>query len=107
MQKKEKKRWLFRKPTTIQESVPSPPPAHLSSKQMTHVGSSAQPAGVSEQRSAVAAALATTAAAEVAIEVARRSKPPVKVNNSRHHYAATIIQTAFRGYLVSVNSTQI
>lgn len=106
MQKKEKKRWLFRKPTTIQENVPSPPPAHPSSNQMTHVGSSAEAIGVSEQRSAVAAAVATAAATEVAIEVARRSKPPLKVNNSRHHYAATIIQTAFRGYLVSVN-TQI
>ncbi|PWA90982.1 IQ-domain 18 [Artemisia annua] len=97
--KKEKKRWLFRKPTTIQENVSSPQTAHPSSKQMTHVGSSAEPAGVSEQCSAIAAAVATAAAAEVAIEVARRSKPPVKVNNSRHHYAATIIQTAFRGYL--------
>nr|GEW97750.1 hypothetical protein [Tanacetum cinerariifolium] len=62
---------------------------------MTHVGS----AGVAEQHSAIAAAVATAAAAEVAIEVARRSKPPLQVNNSRHHYAATIIQTAFRGYL--------
>nr|GFD16210.1 hypothetical protein [Tanacetum cinerariifolium] len=86
------------KPTTIHENLPSPPPAHPSSKQMTHVGS----AGVAEQHSAIAAAVATAAAAEVAIEVARRSKPPLQVNNSRHHYAATIIQTAFRGYLVSV-----
>lgn len=84
MQKREKRRWLFRKPTPLPENA-------------------AQPAKMNE---AVAVAVAT-AAAEAAMEVARLSKPapepePEPAYNSREHYAATIIQTAFRGYLVSV-----
>lgn len=65
---------------------------------------------VSEQRHVIAVAVATVAAAEAtvataqaAMEVARltRSTPNNNVNKSREFYAAVLIQTAFRGYLVS------
>lgn len=62
---------------------------------------------MNESRHAIAVAAATAAAAEAAVATAqaaveiirltRPSQPP----SSRQHFAATVIQTAFRGYLVS------
>lgn len=64
---------------------------------------------VEERHHAIAVAVATAAAAEAAVasahaamEVARLARPstvPRHYNN--YDYAATLIQTAFRGYLVS------
>ncbi|XP_048502656.1 protein IQ-DOMAIN 17 isoform X2 [Beta vulgaris subsp. vulgaris] len=62
---------------------------------------------VSEQRHAIAVAVATAAAAEAAVatahaamEAARLTHPsPTNVNPPREDCAATLIQTAFRGYL--------
>jgi opacity protein-like surface antigen len=58
-----------------------------------------------EQRHAIAVAMATAAAAhaavataQAAVEVVRLTRPPIF---GREHYAAVVIQTAFRGYLVS------
>jgi len=48
---------------------------------------------------AVATAEAAMATAQVAVEVARLTKP---ASHAREHYAAVVIQTAFRGYLVSI-----
>lgn len=76
--KREKRRWLFRKPTSVQEN------AHPQPSKIT------QPGPNSDQNHAIAAA-AVEAAVVTAMEVAR---PPPK-----DHRAATIIQTAFRGYL--------
>lgn len=60
-------------------------------------------AAVTDQKNALAAAVAKAEAAMVtaqaAVEVARMTRPS---NQAREHYAATVIQTAFRGYLVSV-----
>ena len=47
---------------------------------------------------AVATAEAAMATAQAAVEVARLNKP--SANHAREHYAAIVIQTAFRGYLV-------
>lgn len=47
---------------------------------------------------AVAAAEAAMATAQAAVEVARRTRQP---NHTKEHCAAVVIQTAFRGYLVS------
>lgn len=92
-QKREKRRWLFRKPAAaVAEN------ATLQAAQqpkMTNVGGSTE-ALVSDQRHAVVLAVAAAAAAEVA----RLSRPTT--GYSREHYAAIIIQTAFRGYLVSM-----
>lgn len=54
--------------------------------------------GASEQKHAIAA----MSTAPAAMEVASISRPPA--GHSREHYAATIIQTSFRGYLVSVKT---
>lgn len=55
-----------------------------------------------EERHAIAVAVATAAAAaataQAAVEVARLTRPSY---HAREHYAAIVIQTAFRGYLVS------
>jgi len=48
---------------------------------------------------AVATAEAAMATAQAAVEVARLTKPS---SHAREHYAAVVIQTAFRGYLVSI-----
>lgn len=65
-------------------------------------------AAAAEQRHAIAVAVATAAAAkaaaataQAAAEVARLAKPPSSSNYAREHHAATLIQRAFRGYLVS------
>lgn len=85
LHKREKRRWLFRKPTTVPENA-TPQPPKITTE-----------APASEQRHAIALAVATAAAAEAAMEVARRTRP--LSSHSREHYAAVIIQTAFRGYL--------
>ncbi|KAK9064388.1 hypothetical protein SSX86_015770 [Deinandra increscens subsp. villosa] len=82
--KREKRRWLFRKHTTVPENATmqgAPPSVE---------------APAVEQRHAVALA---TAAAEAAVEVVARLGRPAGGGYSREKYAATVIQTAFRGYL--------
>lgn len=95
--KREKRRWLFRKHTGVPENAPAQP------ANVKNLGVSTE-AAASDQRHAIAMAVATAAAAaEAAMEVARLSRqpppPPPSASLSREHYAATIIQTAFRGYL--------
>lgn len=89
---------------------------------MTNAAAAASPAAgafesaaaaADDQRHAIAVAVATAAAAEAAVasahaamEVARLTRPPTSnsINYARdhhYHYAAIVIQTAFRGYLVS------
>ena len=51
-----------------------------------------------KQRQALEAAMATTAAAQAAVEVVRLTRPPLL---AKQHFAAIAIQKAFRGYLVS------
>lgn len=82
--KREKRRWLFRKPTSIQENA-QPQPSKMSNLR----DATCTEGGVSDQKNAIAVAAEASAR-----EVDRRSRPPAK-----EHRAATIIQTAFRGYL--------
>lgn len=51
----------------------------------------------SEQRRAFAVAMATTAAAEAAVEIIRLTRPPLLLKEK--HKAALLIQKIFRGYL--------
>ncbi|KAJ0693216.1 putative IQ motif, EF-hand binding protein [Helianthus annuus] len=89
--KREKRRWLFRKANTAPEN------ATVAAAPLPKVGASVE-APAAEQRHAVAlAAAAAAAAAQAAMEVARMSRQTASY--SREHYAAIIIQTAFRGYL--------
>lgn len=62
----------------------------------------ASAAAAAEQRHAIAMAVATAAAAtaQAAVEVARLTRPSSN-HYVRENYAAIVIQTAFRGYLVS------
>ncbi|KAL4562592.1 hypothetical protein LXL04_026618 [Taraxacum kok-saghyz] len=100
-QKREKRRWLFRKPANVQDNatVQATQQAKMSNLSGGRIASDATciESGASEQRHAIAVAVATVATAQAAMEVARLSRPPT--SHSREHYAATIIQTAFRGYL--------
>lgn len=107
MQKKEKRKWLFRKPTTHQtpltkvenDDVFAPPTARRADERHDAIAAAAT--------NATAAAQAVAATAQAAVEVVRLAKPPVSrfdtsfYSGDMEHQASTIIQTAFRGYLVS------
>lgn len=100
MQKREKRRWLFRKHNNhapVQQCE-----AHTQPRTTTPVS----PILSAEERHAIAVAAATAAAAEAAavtaqaaVEIFRLTKPSSFVREV--HGAAIVIQTAFRGYLVS------
>ncbi|KAJ7951372.1 Protein IQ-DOMAIN like [Quillaja saponaria] len=103
--KREKRRWIFRKPIN-QEAVTQQTP--LKGKPNVAAGGNATAdhaavaatAAATEQNHALTVAVATAeaamATAQAAVEVARLPRPS---NRARVHYAATLIQTAFRGYL--------
>ncbi|CAK7348640.1 unnamed protein product [Dovyalis caffra] len=108
--KREKRRWLFRKPSN-QEIVTQhnlSKAGHVNAFTDGGGGDGAladhvSAAGAAEQRHAIAVAVATAAAAEAtvataqaAVEVTRLTRPSY---HPREHYAAIVIQTAFRGYL--------
>lgn len=109
VQKREKRRWLFRRSSNInhvQQWEEKTPPAETTSNALVNNPASA----IAEQRHAIAVAAATAAAAEAAVataqaavEIVRLSSRPSNYANVReqHYYAAILIQTAFRGYLVS------
>lgn len=100
LQKREKRRWLFRKPSNVIENNA------MVQQRQTQANDI-----VEERHHAIAVAVATAAAAEAAVasahaamEVARLARPstvPRHYNN--YDYAAILIQTAFRGYLVSLS----
>ncbi|KAA8516221.1 hypothetical protein F0562_019400 [Nyssa sinensis] len=101
--KREKRRWLFRKPTNHDTLTQQTPPKMTTAASTTTSVLEAATAAA-EQRHAIAVAVATAAAAEAAVataqaavEVVRLTRPPS--NCAREHYAALVIQTAFRGYL--------
>ncbi|KAK2649975.1 hypothetical protein Ddye_017464 [Dipteronia dyeriana] len=104
--KREKRRWLFRK-TTNQETVTVTQQTPTTTERTAYSagnGGQSQDHSTAEQRHLRAVEVATTAAAEAAVvraqaavEVARLIRP--RTFNAREHYAAIVIQTAFRGYL--------
>ncbi|KAM1019613.1 hypothetical protein ACFX13_041687 [Malus domestica] len=98
--KREKRRWIFRKPTNLnqQETV-----TQEAAAEQKHVSTAAEQKHISaaaEQKHVLAVAVATAeaamATAHAAAEVARLTRPS---NHAREHYYAIVIQTAFRGYL--------
>ncbi|PON75502.1 IQ motif, EF-hand binding site [Parasponia andersonii] len=102
--KREKRRWIFRKPTNLQETLtqqtqqaPNNTSSTTTSTTAAHVPDS------TEQKHALAVAVATAeaamATAQAAVEVARLTRPSNICATAREQYAATVIQTAFRGYL--------
>ncbi|KAL5220678.1 hypothetical protein ABZP36_025391 [Zizania latifolia] len=98
--KRERRRWLFRRSSSPSPS-PAPPPA---APQQSTARPAPAPAVTEEQRHAIALAVATAATAEAAVATAQAAAEVVRLtrpNSSfvREHYAAIVIQTAFRGYL--------
>jgi hypothetical protein len=103
-QKREKRRWIFRKPTN-QETEPQQTSTKAAAASTNHE-SAAKAAAERKQALAVAVATAEAAmaTAQAAVEVARLTRP---TNHAKEHSAAVVIQTAFRGYLVSQRSTDL
>lgn len=93
VQKREKKRWIFRKAVV-----------HFDQQCEAKTSVNINPVLTAEQRHAIAVAAATAAAAEAAVATARAAAEIVRLTRPSNfvniHYAATVIQTAFRGYLV-------
>lgn len=103
LQKSEKRRWLFRKTPNQETTAVSQQTPTKERNAQTNVngGYSQDDHSAAEERHAravEAAAEAAMASAQAAAEVARLIRPPT--TNARHYYAAVVIQTAFRGYLV-------
>ncbi|KAF2324943.1 hypothetical protein GH714_021773 [Hevea brasiliensis] len=95
IQKREKRRWLFRKPTN-QETGTQQTLSKSTTDNAAGGGGSAAPtdhvyAAAAEQKHAIAVAVATAAAVATAQAAAFLS--------GQRNYAAIVIQTAFRGYL--------
>ncbi|XP_058010069.1 protein IQ-DOMAIN 17 isoform X2 [Hevea brasiliensis] len=98
-QKRGKRRWIFRKPSSAHETTVI---QHSAEKSLTTATAISEAADV-KQRQALAMAMATTAAAQAAVataqaavEVVRLARPSLFM---KQHFAAIAIQTAFRGYL--------
>ncbi|KAF7826241.1 protein IQ-DOMAIN 14 [Senna tora] len=97
LQKREKRRWIFRKPAnqdaqapvSSQQTPTKDKPDSDFSTTIDHVHKNALAA-------AMARAEAAMVTAQAAVEVARMTRPSYQ---AREQYAATLIQTAFRGYL--------
>ncbi|KAK3042853.1 hypothetical protein RJ639_001126, partial [Escallonia herrerae] len=108
--KRGKRRWIFKKPyhheTTIQhneaKNMTTTALNTLFSSRTTANNAVCEAADV-EQRRAIAMAMATTAAAEAAVATAQAAVEVIRLTRHSHfvreHHAATVIQTAFRGYL--------
>ncbi|KAJ8498809.1 hypothetical protein OPV22_009361 [Ensete ventricosum] len=95
--KKEKRRWLFRK-SSAHEQQPQ-------QGQQARTPTPTQAAVTPEQRHAIALAVASAATAEAAVATAQAAVEVVRLTQpsssfaKEQHYAAVVIQTAFRGYL--------
>lgn len=107
MQKREKRRWLFRRPNS--DHAKQCETKTVTNATTTTTATPEIPILAADQRHAIAVAAATAAAAEAAVataqaavEIARLTRPS---NYVKEHYAAVVIQTAFRGYLVSTSNT--
>jgi len=96
LQKAEKRRWIFRKLTS---------PTKQCEASMSGNGKCEDAASMDKQQRAIAAAKASTEAAQVAVKIAQAAVRSVAQTRIaclvKQHYAALVIQTAFRGYLVS------
>ncbi|KAK3120874.1 hypothetical protein QOZ80_8BG0642960 [Eleusine coracana subsp. coracana] len=98
---RERRRWLFRR-----SSSPSPSPSAAPPPQQQHQHRAGSRPVTEEQRHAIALAVATAATAEAAVATAQAAAEVVRLTTTssnglvvREHYAAVVVQTAFRGYL--------
>lgn len=101
LQGKGKRRWAFLRDTANRESIPCP------ARTIRNKAGAVAKAG----SDAIEMAIATTAAAEAAVATARAALEALPVvrrqpfQSMLDHRSAIIIQTAFRGYLVTTNIT--
>ncbi|THU58499.1 hypothetical protein C4D60_Mb03t14950 [Musa balbisiana] len=89
--KREKRRWIFRKSSAQEQQ-----------QQVPQAKASPLPAVTPEQRHAIALAVASAATAEAAVATAQAAAEVVRLTRPsasfvKEHYAAIVIQTAFRG----------
>lgn len=95
MQKRGKRRWLFKKSSHEETNGEA-------TRTITTNASDNE-----EKRHAIAVAMATTAAAQAAVATAQAAVEAVRLARPsllmKKHWAAIVIQTAFRGYLVSLS----
>ncbi|KAE9605770.1 hypothetical protein Lal_00024956 [Lupinus albus] len=103
--KREKRRWIFRKnheTENIQQS-PTKSKHFVAATTNASVGSRTEQNQKHALEMAMATAEAAMATAQAAVEVARLTKPSTTTTttnyHARDHFAAIVIQTAFRGYL--------
>ncbi|KAL4348788.1 hypothetical protein GQ457_17G022770 [Hibiscus cannabinus] len=99
--KREKRRWLFRRPSNINHVQPceAKTPTDAPATDTTAPANASLDFAETRHAIAVAAAEAAVATAQAAVEIVRLSSRPSTYANVREHYAAVVIQTAFRGYL--------
>jgi len=109
VQKRGKRRWIFRKSsnqetvihhcgvTTITNITATTNPASAASNSIGTEGTDAKQRQALEAAT-TAAAQAAVATAQAAVEVVRLTRPSLL---AKQHFAAIAIQKAFRGYLVS------
>ncbi|OIV93876.1 hypothetical protein TanjilG_05579 [Lupinus angustifolius] len=100
--KREKRRWIFRKnhETVNTQQTPTKLKHDVATTTNTSVTSRTDQDQNHALAMAVATAEAAMATAQAAVEVARLTKPISTTNHhARDHFAAIVIQTAFRGYL--------
>ncbi|KAK9093799.1 hypothetical protein Scep_025268 [Stephania cephalantha] len=96
-EKREKRRWIFRKSSNLEQEQRTSTTITTTTT-VNHVSVAEE-----EERHAIAVAVATAAAAEAAVATAKAAVEVVRLTGSsitaREHYAAIVVQTAFRGYL--------
>lgn len=117
LQKRGKRRWIFRKVPAVHETTVHHIKVESSLKNSLNISggnqgkrclSSEDNAAEPNQRQTIAVAMAAAAAAEAvaataqaAVEIIRLTRPSLLV---KEQHAAISIQTAFRGYLVKIVS---
>lgn len=112
LQKREKRRWLFRKSSNAVQ-IPSQVRDNVSSNDVPQPKHAVHDLAAEEEKRAILMAAATIKAAEAAATTAHAAAEIIRLTTRpspisvKHHFAAILIQTSFRGYLVILSSFYI
>ncbi|XP_052625145.1 protein IQ-DOMAIN 18-like isoform X3 [Lactuca sativa] len=102
--KREKRRWLFRKSSNAVQ-IPSQVRDNVSSNDVPQPKHAVHDLAAEEEKRAILMAAATIKAAEAAATTAHAAAEIIRLTTRpspisvKHHFAAILIQTSFRGYL--------
>ncbi|CAI9274629.1 unnamed protein product [Lactuca saligna] len=102
--KREKRRWLFRKSSNAVQ-IPSQVRDNVSSNDVPQPKHAVPDLAAEEEKRAILMAAATIKAAEAAATTAHAAAEIIRLTTRpspisvKHHFAAILIQTSFRGYL--------